>query len=279
MSLISTLTKVALGYAAARGVDKLSGGGLQGLLGGGAQVPASDPMAKNQADMVKAMSGDANPMQGMMDKLGGFDPSAMMGALGGAGNPMAEMMQKMQDLGGVDLSALMGGKPSGDKGGLLSSMPDGGAGMAGMLAAAGGAAAMGGKSVEGLLDQFKGQSPLPDSEQMASLALRAMIQAAKADGTIDEAEKVRILDTVGDADAEDIAFIEDQLNAKVDIAGLAADTPEPLKAQVYSASLMTIRVDTEAEAAYLNKLAKALDLPETAVNMLHLQMGVKPLYA
>ena len=285
MGLMGTLAKVAIGYAAARGVDKMSGGGgLGALLGGGAQVPASDPTAQAQAQMAGAMTGQGNPMAGMMDKLkeSGIDLSAMMGggAAGGA-NPMAAIMEKMQQ-GGLDLSVLMGGgaaQPAGDKGGLLSSVPGGGAGLAGMLAAMGGAAAMSGKGAGALLDQFKTAETAPQAEETAGLMLRAMIQAAKADGEIDDAERAKILETVGeDADASDIAFVQAQLAAPIDVAALAADTPEALRAQVYSASLMTIRVDTAAEAQYLDALAKAMGLPEPMINALHMQMGLQPLY-
>lgn len=286
MGLMGTLAKVAIGYAAARGVEKVSqGGGLGSLLGGGAQVPASDPTAQAQSQMAGMMSGDSNPMAGMMAKLqeGGLDLSSLMGggAAGAGGNPMAAMMEKMQES-GLDLSALMGGggaAEGADKSGLLSSVPGGGAGLAGMLGALGGAAAMGGKNVGGLLDQFSTADTAPQAEETAALMLRAMIQAAKADGGIDEAEKAKILDTLGDdADAEDIAFVQAQLAAEIDVEGLARDTPEMLASQVYSASLMTIRVDTPAEAQYLDALAKAMSLNEPTVNALHMQMGIQPLY-
>jgi uncharacterized membrane protein YebE (DUF533 family) len=278
MSLMGTLTKIAVGYVAARGVDRLTSG--KGLLGGGAQVKASDQTAATQAQMVSGLSGSGNPMQAMMDQMpGGMDMSAMMGALGGAGNPLGDMMEKMK-AGGLDLSSMMGGGADKDAKGLLSGMGDSGAGLAAMLASMGGAAALGGKSVSGLLDQFGATAGAPEMETTAALMLRAMIQAAKADGAIDEAEKAKILETIGeDSDPEDITFVEDQLNARIDVKGLAADTPEALKAQVYSASLMTIRVDTQAEADYLDALAKAMELPEPTVNMLHMQMGIAPLYA
>ncbi len=67
MSLMGTLAKLAIGYAAARGVDKLSGGaGLGALLGGGAQVKGSEPGTDLQAQMGKMWSGDAaTPLQEM----------------------------------------------------------------------------------------------------------------------------------------------------------------------------------------------------------------------
>jgi uncharacterized membrane protein YebE (DUF533 family) len=262
MSLMGTLAKVAIGYAAARDVDHLSGGkGLGGLMGG-AQVPGDNPLAQIQSQL-----------------------GQMMGGAGGS-NPLAGIMEKMQS-GGLDLSSMMGGgaagADAGDKGGLLSQLGagGGGAGLPGLLAAAGGMAAMGGKNMGGMLDQFaKSGAAAPQAEETAALMLRAIIQAAKCDGGIDEAERAKILDTVGDdADAEDIAFVQEQLAAPVDVDALAADTPAALRTQVYSASLMAIRLDTQPEAQYLDALARAMELDQPTVNALHKQMGVQPLYS
>ena len=263
MSLMGTLAKVAIGYAAARGVDHLSGGqGLGGLMGG-AQVSGDNPLSQIQAQM-----------------------GQMLGGAGGAGgqNPLAGIMEKMQS-GGLDLSSIMGGGTTGsddDKGGLLSALggAGGGAGLAGLLAAAGGMAAAGGQNMGSMFDQAAKSGAVPaEAEETAALMLRAMIQAAKCDGGIDEAERAKIIDTVGaDADADDIAFVQEQLAAPVDVTGLANDTPAALRTQVYSASLMAIRLDTQPEAQYLDALAKAMDLDETTVNALHMQMGVQPLY-
>jgi uncharacterized membrane protein YebE (DUF533 family) len=258
---MGTLAKVAIGYAAARGVDHFSGGkGLGGLMGG-AQVEGDNPMAKMQAQMGSMMGGS------------------------GEGNPLSGMMEKLQS-GGLDLSSMMGGgadQQSGDGGGILSSMggAGGGAGLAGILAAAGGMAAAGGKNTGGVLDEFaKSGATAPEAEEAAALMLRAMIQAAKSDGGIDEAERAKILDTVGDdADADDIAFVQEQLAAPVDVDALAADTPAQMRTQVYSASLMTIRLDTQPEAQYLDALARAMELDQPTVNALHMQMGVQPLYS
>ncbi|QBF31606.1 tellurite resistance TerB family protein [Thalassococcus sp. S3] len=264
MGLMGTLAKVAIGYAAARGVDHLSGGkGLAGLMGG-AQVPSREAQAEQAPGM--------DQLQQMM-----------------AGSGLQDMMTKMSQsgMGGLQdmMNAMTGGTTGAgtgteDKGGLLSSVPGGGAGMAGILAAMGGAAAMSGKGVGGLLDQFNTRETAPEAEEAAGLMLRAMIQAAKADGDIDEAEKAKILETLGDdADAEDIAFVQQQLAAPVDVEALAADTPAAQAMQVYSMSLMSIRVDTAAEAQYLDSLAKALGLNQQTVNALHVQMGVQPLYS
>lgn len=277
MSLMGTLAKLAIGYAAARGVDRMSGGqGLAGLFGGAKVAP--DEAA---ADQMPGMGNMQEMMAGLTGGAGGGLSEMMAGLTQGTGG-LQEMMTKAMSGagGGFDLSALMGGSTAGgEEGGLLSSVPGGGAGIAGILAALGGAAAAGGKGTGALLDQFRPAETAPQMEDAAGLLLRAMIQAAKADGEIDSAEQAKIMETLGDdADAGDISFVKTQLAAPVDVDALAADTPEAMKMQVYSMSLMAIRVDTEGEARYLDRLAKALDLNQQTVNALHLQMGVQPLY-
>lgn len=258
MSLMGTLAKVAIGYAAARGIDKMRGGGGPGALFGGTQVPAGQAKA--------------GQMPGM-DQV-----QAMLGGLGGGAGGLQQMMSRMMQGGGMDLGGLAG-EQDGQKGGLLSSVPGGGAGIAGMLAALGGAAAMTGQNVGKMIDAGPQEATSPDAEKSAALFLRAMIQAAKSDGEIDAQEQAKIMETVGDADAEDIAFVQAQLAAPLDVASLAADTPEAMAPQVYSMSLMTIRLDSPAEAEYLDQLASALGLTQQTVNALHLQMGVQPLYS
>jgi len=283
MGLMGTLAKVAIGYAAARGVDRFSGGqGAGKLLGGGAQVKGKNPASHTQAQIADQMSDGtlpqgSNPMDAMMAKMKehGIDLSRFTGGTGGAAgaNPLAGMMQQMMG-GGAGATST-----GGDRGGLLSSAGSGGGAMGGLMGALGGAAAMQGKGMGALLDQFNTKDTAPEAEKTAGLMLRAMIQAAKADGGIDESEKAKILATVGDdASAEDMAFVQAELKKPVDAKALAAETPEALRAQVYSASLMTIRVDTQEEAEYLNELASAMGLEEPMVNMIHMQMGLKPLY-
>jgi uncharacterized membrane protein YebE (DUF533 family) len=300
---MGTLAKVAIGYATARGVDHMSrNGGLGGLLGG-AQVASGEARAEPNP-MVAQMQGFAgggdggNPMEQMQQMMAG-----LMGGAGGqsgdATNPAAGFQEMMAGLmggaggagsaagGGDGLQTMMaglmggaapGGSAEGDAGGGLLSGA-GGAGLAGMLAMAGTAGAATGGNAGALMDAFKTEETAPEAEQAAGLMLRAMIQAAKADGDIDAEEQAKIMDLVGDADEADIAFVREQLAAPVDIDALAAATPEMQKMQVYSMSLMSIRVDTPAEAQYLDQLAGKLGLDQQTVNALHAQMGVQPLYS
>ena len=55
MSLMGTLAKVAIGYATARGVDKMAGSGGLGALLGGQQTEGSAEAANPMADMMKQM--------------------------------------------------------------------------------------------------------------------------------------------------------------------------------------------------------------------------------
>ncbi len=258
MSLMGTLAKVAIGYAAARGVDRLSGGqGLAGLFSG-AQIDASKAAA--------SPAPGTEPLQ------------AMMGQMKGQMSGLQDMMADFASKSGMDLSALMGQSAASNP--LFSGGQAPGVGMAGLFSAMGGMASMAGKNMGNMIDQFSNMAPNPQADQYAGLLLRAMIQSAKADGKIDASERSKIMDIVGDdADQADIDFVEAQLDADPDPDALAADTPEGMQMQVYSMSLMTIDVDTQGEAKYLDQLAKALGLNQQTVNALHMQMGLKPLYA
>ena len=120
--------------------------------------------------------------------------------------------------------------------------------------------------------QNQGAAPAqPDEarlQQKAMLLVRAMIQAAKADGQIDAEEMARIIGRLAEAGETDDArqMVLRAMSQPVDIAGLAAEARDPQEAvEVYAASLMAITVDSQAERDYLARLAAALKLPAEAV--------------
>lgn len=193
-----------------------------------------------------AMAGMADQMGAMMEK---------MGIPGGAG----AMQNMMGQLGGQ--TAATGGAAA--------------AGLGGLMAALGGAAATGQEQAAGMIDTLTGTTAATDTQEAnAKLMIRAMIQAAKADGEIDEAEREAILEHMGEMGADELEFVRAELAAPVDIQGLANDTSDQMKAQVYAMSLMAIRVDTMKEASYLNGLADALGLSPAARDAVHKSMGV-----
>lgn len=112
---------------------------------------------------------------------------------------------------------------------------------------------------------------------VATLTLKAMLNAAKADGRIDEQEKERLLGKLkeGGITAEEQRFINEEIQRPIDIDALVRAVPnEQVGAQIYAASLMAIEVDTDAERRYLADLAAKLELDPNAVAYLHRSMGI-----
>jgi uncharacterized membrane protein YebE (DUF533 family) len=111
----------------------------------------------------------------------------------------------------------------------------------------------------------------------AQVILKAMINAAKADGQIDVAEQQRILGKLEEVgvDAEALEWVRAEMRQPFDLAGLLRGVSTPQEAaEVYAASLLAIEVDTPAERRYLHQLAQGLGLDEGAVQRLHLTLGV-----
>jgi uncharacterized membrane protein YebE (DUF533 family) len=247
MSFMKTLATVAVGFAAAKGMDKYKQmGGMAGLQkmmqegGGAAGMPGMGDLTK----MAEQMG-----LGGLMGGGAGRPPGGAMGA-----NPMEALGQMFG--GGQGAAA--------------------GAGLGGLVAAMTGAAQAGGKGLDDMLAAFKGEAQATQAmEDNAKLMIRAIIQAAKADGEIDADEKRKILDMLGDeVDAKERAFVQAELEAPLDVQALARDTSASMKSQVYAASLSAITVDHVAEAAYLRQLAGALGIDEATRARMHAAMGV-----
>jgi uncharacterized membrane protein YebE (DUF533 family) len=117
-------------------------------------------------------------------------------------------------------------------------------------------------------------------ERQAELVLKAMINAAKADGRIDEEEIERIVGKLQEsgADAEAQRFVMTQMQRPLETEALisgAKGQPE-LGAQIYAASLMAIEVDTPAEKAYLGQLAAGLGLAPEVARRIEQMVGLQP---
>ena len=124
----------------------------------------------------------------------------------------------------------------------------------------------------------------------AQLILRAMINAAKADGKIDSSEIRRItgkLEEIGapytpgrlpvwkGAEDEAREFILQEMGRPSDLNAITREVSnEELGAQVYAASLLSIEVDTPAEKEYMRNLAAELQLNSDTVTRLHRLMGL-----
>lgn len=117
-------------------------------------------------------------------------------------------------------------------------------------------------------------TPTPQQDAVAGLMLRAMLQAAKCDGRIDEGEKRKILGALGEASREDVEFVNRELSSPVDVAALAKQVPKGLESQIYAASVMGIDLDSEPEAQYLSTLASTLGMGPREANAIHAKLGI-----
>ncbi|WP_299361634.1 tellurite resistance TerB family protein [uncultured Paracoccus sp.] len=307
MSLMKSLARVAAGVMLAKGVGSMmqrgqspqqgrrstrtTGGGILGdLLGGRGSTGSAGGGLGGMLGQVLGGRTAANPGTGR--PYGGSMSGGASGGLGG-------ILDQFTRAGATRTGSMSGGTTGGASGGM-------GGLLGGLLGGAAGGAAAGG--LGGLLgDMLNGPAqrgaqprndrsfgeefndalvrqdepevpPTPEQNAVAGLMLRAMIQAAKADGKIDDQERERLLGQLGDLDDADRQFIRDQMAAPVDAAGLAREVPQGLERQVYMMSVLAIDFDNEAEARYLHDLAQALGLAQDDVNEVHEKVGVQNLY-
>lgn len=119
-----------------------------------------------------------------------------------------------------------------------------------------------------------------DPKEAAVLLVRAMVLAAHADGAVDQSERMRILDRVESSglSADEVAFLARELDAPPGLEELlvAVTSPE-LAEQVYTASLLAMRVDNNAERAYCTELGRQLALADATIRRLH-QLTATPVW-
>ena len=290
MSLMKTLAKVAIGVAVAKGASAMmnnrggaqaasASGGLGGLLGG-LSGATQGGAGGGLGGMLGGLAGGAQGggAGGLQDMLGGLMGGAQSGAGGAAGG-----------LGGLLES--LGGGAGGQAGGLQGMLGGlaGSAGAGGLLGALGGKMAQrpadNGASFGQVLNSNFDQTPqdpiepTADQEAAAALMLRAMIQAAKSDGKLDDNEQEKLMGQLGgDIDAEEAAFLRTEMSSPVDVDALVNQVPQGLGPQVYAMSVLAIDLDSQAEAKYLHALAQGLGMDAGTVNDVHAQLGVPSLY-
>ncbi len=113
----------------------------------------------------------------------------------------------------------------------------------------------------------------------AKLIIRAMINAAKADGSIDESEQDHIIAKLGDVTQEEIDFIREEFAASLDVEAFARSIPRSMAEQIYMVSLTAIDLDKNSEARYLAELAKGLGIPTRLANRIHDKFGIPKIFA
>ncbi|SHE44139.1 Uncharacterized membrane protein YebE, DUF533 family [Loktanella atrilutea] len=250
MSLMRTLARVAMGVAVAKGARALT----QNARAGKSGTVLDDMLGRRGTT---ARTGQTGGLGGLLDSLQGRQggtrrtpPSSgglsdMLGGLAGAGG-----------LGGL-IGGLTGAgthpRETGHFGQTLQSQID-------------------------TTADPQAHIP-PEQEGLAAVMLLAMVQAAQADGTLDDTERSRIMEHLDGATAQERAFVEDAMTRRMSAAELAAGVPQGAEAQVYAMALMAIDLDHPAEVDFLRSFADELGLRSDDVNDIHAKAGVVPLYS
>jgi uncharacterized membrane protein YebE (DUF533 family) len=118
--------------------------------------------------------------------------------------------------------------------------------------------------------------PKLDSEEIALRMIQVMIGAAHADGVLDDEEERAILDRLRGADLnnEEKVFLLDELHQPKTVAQLTAGITDPSTAGVmYMIAVSAVKVDTEAERAWLDSLGSALGLDRETMASIEEQGG------
>ena len=228
---------------------------LSGLLGGGGQ--------QQQASQSSGLAGILGSVMGGQQQSGGGGGGMLSGLLGSV---MGGGGQSSGGAGGIAglVGSMMGGgdQSSGEAGGI--------AGLVGGM--------LGGGEQEAAAPAPQ-QAELQQANDQAILMIRAMVNAAKSDGRVDETEQQNIISKLGDDVSQaEIDFLKQEFAAPLDVASFAASVPNGLEQQIYALSLTSIDLDTQNEAQYLGQLAQGLNIDPNVCNQIHDQVGAPKIF-
>ncbi|MBQ7594753.1 MAG: tellurite resistance TerB family protein [Synergistaceae bacterium] len=222
--------------------------------------------------MVQSTTASSKTTSSRMSTAGGGIQD-LLGSLMGAGQTVKDKVGG-DNLAAGGIGALLGALMGGSNSTTANTLGGGMMGLLGMMAykalknSMGGSSSSAAASVPQTYTQATPQQQANDAE----IILTAMIDAAKADGQVDQAELTRIMNSMKSSGAgqEGMNYVIKKLQGPMETAKIVSAVkgrPE-LAAEVYSASVMTIDVDTQAERNYLDKLAKAMGLSQDVVNQI-----------
>ena len=130
------------------------------------------------------------------------------------------------------------------------------------------------KSSDSILRRPPPPAPVENDEDEAVHLIRAMINAARADGDMDKAEEQKILRHLGEPTPEVVNFIRNEFEKPLDVREFAWNIPLGLEAKVYSLSLAVMTMDSRAESSYLSELAHGLRMSPATCQQIHQRLGV-----
>lgn len=185
--------------------------------------------------------------------------SGLAGILGGMLGGGGQQQQSASPMSGL-LGSVLGGGAGGGIGGLLGSVLGGGGEQADAAPA-------------------PAQEQVSQANDQAVLMIRAMVNAAKSDGRVDQSEQENIIKKLGDDVSQaEVEFLQKEFSAPLDVAAFAKSVPSGLEQQIYALSLTSIDLDTNNEAQYLGQLAQGLNLDPNLCNQIHDHLGAPKIF-
>ena len=220
---------------------------LGGLMGGGLS-PSSSSRAQSAGNSVQDLLG------GLLGKAGS--------AVGGNDN-----------LAAAGIGALLGALTGRSQSTTANSLGGGAMGLLGMMAYKALKNSMSGGAQSQAVENYEPENITPQQQNSdAEIIIIAMIDAAKADGQVDPDELTKIMTQLKSSGVgqEGVNYVMTKLRSPMETNKIIAATKNrpDLATQVYSASLMAIEVDTDAERKYLDNLARSMGLNSNIVRQI-----------
>ena len=208
--------------------------------------------------------------------------SQLLGGLLGGGQQQQQQAPASSGLAGI-LGGMLGGgggqqqsAGSGILGSVLGSVMGGGGAASGIAGLVGGMLGGGDDAQAAPAPQ---QAELQQANDQAVLMIRAMVNAAKSDGRVDQSEQENIISKLGsDVSEAEINFLKQEFAAPLDVAGFARSVPNGLEQQIYALSLTSIDLDTQNEAQYLGHLAQGMNIDANLCNQIQDQVGAPKIF-
>jgi uncharacterized membrane protein YebE (DUF533 family) len=271
--------------------DEMKINDLLGAMMQSGMAPSTNDRLRNSLS-----GGSSGVLEGLAGMLGGASGGGLGGALssmlgggsGGLGGLLGNVLGEAGRAVGGNQNLALGGL-----GALAGSLLGGGSKSLGGALGGGLMALLGAMAFQALKSSGapKPQVPLglmeprteaerQELERHSELILKAMINAAKADGRIDEAEIRRIvgkLKEIGvDPEAQQYVMTEMQKPMETQELISAGRGRAELAAEIYGASLLAIEVDTPAERKYLDQLAAGMGLEPAVAQRIQAIVGLQP---
>ena len=140
----------------------------------------------------------------------------------------------------------------------------------------------GGRLLRGAKDKISGlkggDDDAPDqdlTEKDAEVLIRSMVNAAKADGSIDQSEIDAIMGELGETTEAERQFLQSELGSPfVPAEAIGKQVDKSLRVDAYVVAMMSIKIDTDEEAGYLRSFADSMGINEVGRNEIHDELEI-----